>query len=96
MSEEGIRDKRGIIVCPGDLIKTLHFIGARRKKYFLYHVITKKGEHLWANSIASLLNGNSDGSCRLSVFAHEDFEIIDSYRVDENYLDYSERRKAGK
>ena len=31
-------DKRGVPIYPGDLLKSFHFQGARRKRYYLYHV----------------------------------------------------------
>lgn len=31
-------DKNGIPIYPGDLLRTFHFTGPRRKKFFLYHV----------------------------------------------------------
>lgn len=30
-------DKNGREIVPGDLLKSYHFTGARKKKYFLYH-----------------------------------------------------------
>lgn len=33
-------DKNGFPIYPGDLLRSLHFVGARRKKYWLYHVVT--------------------------------------------------------
>ena len=32
-------DSRGVPICQGDLLRTLHFIGPRRKRYYLYHVV---------------------------------------------------------
>lgn len=31
-------DKNGIPIYPGDLLRTFHFTGPRRRKYYLYHV----------------------------------------------------------
>lgn len=33
-------DSRGIPIYPGDLLRTPHFRGRRRKQYYLYHVAT--------------------------------------------------------
>lgn len=34
----GVYDRKGVPIHPGDLIRSFHFIGARRKRYYLYHV----------------------------------------------------------
>jgi hypothetical protein len=39
-------DKNGVPVCPGDLIRTFHYTGARRKKHYLYHVAVSEGSDL--------------------------------------------------
>jgi len=31
-------DMNGVPIYPGDLLKSFHFTGARRKRYYLYHV----------------------------------------------------------
>ena len=31
-------DSRGVPIYPGDLLRTYHFTGPRRKRYYLYHV----------------------------------------------------------
>jgi hypothetical protein len=33
-----VYDRRGVPIYPGDLIRHYHFTGARRKRYYLYHV----------------------------------------------------------
>ena len=33
-----MHDKRGVPIYPGDLLKTYHFTGARKKRYYLYHI----------------------------------------------------------
>ena len=40
-------DIKGVPLYPGDLIKTPHFIGARRKQYYLYHVVVVRDGLLW-------------------------------------------------
>ena len=30
-------DRKGVPIHPGDLIRSFHFIGPRRKRYYLYH-----------------------------------------------------------
>ena len=36
MRSEAVYDKRGIPIERGDIVKVLHFIGARRKRHYMY------------------------------------------------------------
>ncbi|MBZ9922007.1 hypothetical protein LB579_30410 [Mesorhizobium sp. BR1-1-7] len=33
---QALHDKRGIPIAPGDVLKVFHFIGARRKRHYMY------------------------------------------------------------
>lgn len=37
-----IYDKNNIPIYPGDLLKSFHFMGRRRKRYYLYHVAVER------------------------------------------------------
>ena len=41
--EERYYDKKGVPIYPGDLLRTYHFTGARRKVHYLYHVVVDSG-----------------------------------------------------
>lgn len=41
---EPFYDRKGVPIYPGDLLKSFHFTGARRKKYWLYHVVVAPPE----------------------------------------------------
>lgn len=44
-----LHDAKGIPIHPGDLLRSFHFRGARRKVYYLYHVVTRREDgSLWA------------------------------------------------
>lgn len=62
---EQVRDVRGFPICPGDLLRTPHFRGARRKQYYLYHVAVMKDGHLYAVPTQNLepTMSNSGGTC---------------------------------
>ena len=52
---ETIYDKKGIPIEVGDLLKTFHCVGPRRKKYYVYHVVIEKhGKLPW---LTTLLTG---------------------------------------
>lgn len=38
---ERLYDTKGVPIYPGDLIRSYHFTGARNKRFYLYHVVTK-------------------------------------------------------
>jgi hypothetical protein len=62
-------DTRGVPIYEGDLIRSLHFIGARRKRHWMYHVVVKTGDHLelvpTSHLVPSLIKDG--GRCRLST-----------------------------
>jgi len=47
MDAQPIVDAKGIPIYPGDLLRTPHYVGARRKQNYLYHVVVREGEHLY-------------------------------------------------
>jgi len=71
-------DKKGVPVCAGDLIKSYHFTGARRKRYYLYHVASYEDGH-WMMVPASWADPNEKrdgGKCRIYQHYLEDAEVI--------------------
>ena len=62
-----ICDKHGIPICEGDLIRSPHFIGARNKMHYLYHVIVEENDVLYMVPTSHLVPSqrNSGGKCQL-------------------------------
>lgn len=86
-------DRKGIPIYKGDLIRSPHFIGARRKMYYLYHVVVDANgtlmlvpaSHLEPSCVAD------GGICPLDVLPDSwAAEIISGYGP-EPYLSYDER-----
>lgn len=82
-----ILDKKGRKVEHGDLLKVFHFIGARRKKYYMYKIVTQSRGELWGTSVCEgVLNGyitRPDYSLAHHLRAeYSDIEIIDSVHHD--------------
>lgn len=46
-------DKNGILIEPFDVLKVFHFIGARRKKYYMYKIVVEKDGKLYGSHINS-------------------------------------------
>lgn len=47
----------------GDLLRTFHFTGARRKKYWLYHGVREVNGYLEMVPVHQLATGIKDGGC---------------------------------
>ena len=91
-------DKKGTPIQEGDLIKSLHFVGARNKKYFMYHYIQRKNDTLWAMHIDFLGRGEEGGCCPLTAAINctpnKDIEVIHGY--DRQHRSYEDREKHPK
>ena len=82
MGTQASVDARGIPIYPGDLLRTPHYVGARRKQHYLYHVIVRDGEYLYmvptAHLEPTLVNGG--GKCLLKYgMDKERTRIISGY-----------------
>lgn len=55
-------DRRGIPICVGDLLKTVHFKSYKRRWHYLYHVVYPLGEDaMVAIPLAQALGGKAQG-----------------------------------
>lgn len=92
MSEQ-FYDKNNRPIFPGDLLRTFHYTGARRKKYFLYHTVVKgQGDFLYMVPVCHLepTFAGGGGRCLLKYGHPEEAEIIYGSGPDP-YLCYDER-----
>lgn len=79
-----MHDKNGRPIYQGDLLRTFHFRGKRRKAYWLYHVVVISGDHLDMVPTCHLeptekARRNGGGRCRLEPERAAEAEIIDGY-----------------
>lgn len=90
-----LQDKRGVPVYPGDLLKAYHFTDVKRRKHYIYHVVTERYGRLWATPTAFLHRTSGGGECLLDYYAGEgfDFEVISGCGPGE-ILDFNDRPKA--
>lgn len=56
-----VRDKKGRPIHEYDVIKILHFIGARGKKNYMYKHVTVRNERLFALHLGRIKKGESRG-----------------------------------
>jgi hypothetical protein len=64
MHENGkYHDLKGVPIYCGDLLRTFHFIGPRRKRYYLYHgvIYNTKEDCLEMVPVSELATGKSGG-----------------------------------
>lgn len=88
MGEKEFYDKNRRPVLVGDVLKVFHFIGARKKRYYMYKVAMKRGDGLRAVDVTELGQGVKDPhSCPMSALG--EFEIVQGFNPD-----YEFRRKA--
>jgi hypothetical protein len=87
-------DKHGIPIYPGDLLRTFHFRGKRRKIYYLYHVAVWDAKYECMSMVpVSYLEptrANRGGQCWLSQGIET--EIIDGTGPGD-FLCHTERPK---
>lgn len=56
-----VRDLHGREIHPGDLLRSFHFKDGRRRTWWLYHVVVKRGTDLVAVPTTELGTGRKDG-----------------------------------
>lgn len=90
-------DKNGKQILVGDLLKVFHFIGARRKKHYMYQVVVMEDSDIPKDSVrfpvmaVSDYLPNSKPHCRMYVIANEDRVYETAEIVQE--LDFETKRK---
>lgn len=75
-------DRNGFPIEVADLLKVFHFIGPRRKRNYMYKVVRRVGDKLYAFSSHELAEGKADPhKCLLCTgcFNREDVEIVEGY-----------------
>lgn len=75
-----MRDKHGRRVQPGDVVKVFHFIGARRKKHYMYKTIVETQQGVLAACSSELGTKPFPHTCQLSALG--DFEIVQGFNPD--------------
>lgn len=86
-------DMKGYPIYLGDLLRSFHFVGPRRKMYYLYHTVVLEKGNLYmvptSHLESSLANGG--GKCLLKWYQTDtESEIISGHGPDP-YLTWDER-----
>jgi hypothetical protein len=93
-----LHDKKGVPIYPGDLLKSFHFAGARRKRYWLYHVVVASPERAGTRYPLEMVPAShleptkrgGGGRCPLNDRLAEDAEVIDGTGPGD-ILDFADR-----
>jgi len=90
-----VHDKNGVPVYPGDLIRSFHFRGPRRKVYYLYHTAVMRDGHMEMVPTSHLEPSKVNGGGRCWMFQDlmADAEVI-SGSGPGHCLDHSDRPKV--
>ena len=91
-------DRNGVPLYKGDLIKSLHFIGYKGKKYYLYHTVVEEHGNLFLVPTSHLEPTlvSSGGKCPLDAMSDTwASEVVMGYGP-EPHLTYEDRPKGEK
>lgn len=92
-----VHDKRGVPIYPGDLIRSFHFIGPRKRRYYLYHVAVWNSEESCMEMVPTSelepSRRNRGGRCWLTQDLMHDAEVISGHGPG-NIIDYLDRPKV--
>ena len=84
-------DKNGIPIKPFDVLKMFHFVGARRKKHYMYKWVFERDGYLYAHHLD---RSGEQGAFFLSQDLLENTEIVQGYgpHGSDDYSDRSRRK----
>lgn len=92
-----VHDKNGVPVYPGDLIRSFHFRGARRKVYYLYHTAIWNTKHETMEMVPTEelepTKAGAGGRCWLAQDLMDNAEVISGCGPGD-YLDHTDRKRV--
>lgn len=90
---ETVYDKNERPIASGDLLRTFHFIGARRKRHYLYHTALVRNGKWWMVPTDHMDPTKIKGGGDCLIGEGSDTEIIDG--IDDNGVFFSDRPRRG-
>lgn len=91
-------DAKGYPIYPGDLLRSPHFVGARRKQYWLYHVVVERDGHMELVPTCHLeprFAARSGGRCWLTQDMAASVEILTGSGPGAIYCHEDRKRRRG-
>ena len=92
-----IHDRKGYPIYAGDLLKTYHFTGARKRKYYMYHLVVSYpgGDRMICASALLTYQNEKLPGCLVSCTAVDgvlyDTEIVSGFGPLREYIDFEDR-----
>jgi hypothetical protein len=93
-----IYDKKGIPIHVGDVVKIFHFIGPRRKRYYMYKHVVSEYTNFYGMRFFSLSHLKAPPktetfNLRAQDQVEQDFEIVQGYEGVRSGLSYEDRER---
>ena len=92
-----IHDRKGYPIYAGDLLKTYHFTGSRKRKYYMYHLVVAYdgGDRMISACELLVYKDKPLPGCLVSCCAVNgvlyDSEIVEGFGPDREYVDFEDR-----
>lgn len=89
-----LHDMNGVPIYPGDLLRTFHFQGRKRRKYYLYHTAVYRdgAMHMVPTAHLQPTKIKDGGACLMNDDSAVNCEVIHGYGP-KPYIDYLDRPK---
>lgn len=81
-----IKDKKGIPIIKGDVLKVFHFVGRRNKKYYMYKYVLSTNEPNNFYKIAHLSSKSSELG-KSFYYLKDENQIEDNYEIVQGYCE---------
>jgi hypothetical protein len=90
-----LHDMNGIPIYPGDLLKSFHFVGRRRKRHYVYHTAVFKGGAMRMVPTCHLepTKVSGGGACLMDQALMNHAEVISGHGPGD-CLDHTDRKKV--
>lgn len=88
-----IKDKKGIPIINGDILKIFHFVGRRNKKHYMYKYVLSTNEPNNFYKIAHLPSTPSEFGKSYYYLKDED-QIEDDYEIVQGYCEKQVGKKS--
>lgn len=90
-----LHDKKGVPIYPGDLLRSFHFFGSRKKRHYLYHTAVFRDGAMFVVPTSHLepTKISGGGSCPLDERLAAEAEVISGHGPGRT-LSFEDRPKA--